>query len=135
MAQLTVLVVEDDVLVRLTAAEYLRETGDSVIEAANASEALSVFASGQEVDVVFTDVQMPGAMDGLMLARWVRERRPRTEVLVTSGKGDDAVSSGLIARDAFFPKPYRIGAVAARIRASAQGLQNHAVYERRSSAL
>jgi two-component system, response regulator PdtaR len=129
MAHLTVLVVEDDVLVRLTAAEYLRETGDSVIEAANAAEALAVLTSGQEVDVIFTDVKMPGPMDGLMLARCVRKHHPGTEVLVTSGKGDDAISSGLIGHDAFFPKPYRIEAVAARIRASAQGSRNHAVHE------
>ncbi len=133
--QRVILVVEDDVLVRLTAAEYLRETGYSVIEAANAAEALEVFASGEVVDVVFTDVQMPGAMDGLMLARWVHEYHPHTEVLVTSGKGDDAISSGLTPRDAFFPKPYRIGAVAARIHASVQGSRVHPVPERRSSAL
>jgi CheY-like chemotaxis protein len=114
-----VLVVEDDILVRLTAADYLRDAGYSVIEAANGAEALDVFASGEPVDVVFTDVQMPGAMDGLMLARWVRDHRPETEVLVTSGKSGDGVSSGLIAGDAFFPKPYRLDAVSARIGALA----------------
>jgi CheY-like chemotaxis protein len=120
----TVLVVEDDILVRVTAAGYLRDAGYKIIEAANAAEALDVFMSGEAVDVVFTDVQMPGAMDGLMLARWVRKHHPGTEVLVTSGKGDDAVSSGLIARDAFFAKPYRLEAVAARIRSSAQDLES-----------
>jgi CheY-like chemotaxis protein len=124
-----VLVVEDDILVRLTAAEYLRAAGYSVIEAANAAEAVEVFASGEAVDVVFTDVQMPGAMDGLMLARWVGKHHPETEVLVTSGKTDGAELAGLIAHDAFFQKPYRLEAVAARIRASAQGFQNHAVRE------
>ncbi len=113
-----VLVVEDDILVRVTVAGYLRDAGYKVIEAADAGEAREVFASGEAVGVVFTDVQMPGAMDGLRLARWIREHYPRTEVLVTSGKVDDAVSSGLIARDAFFSKPYRLEAVAARIRAS-----------------
>ena len=114
-----VLVVEDDILVRLTAAGYLRDAGYSVIEAANAAEALEVFASGESVDVIFTDIQMPGATDGLMLARWVRDHHPETEVLVTSGKGGDGVSSELIAGDAFFPKPYRLDAVVARIRALA----------------
>jgi CheY-like chemotaxis protein len=122
--ELVVLVVEDDIRVRLAVASYLRDAGYTVIEAANAAEALEIFVSGELVDVVFTDVQMPGAMDGLMLARWVRGHHPETEVLVTSGKGDDAVSSGLIARDAFFSKPYLLEAVAARIRASAQGFQN-----------
>jgi CheY-like chemotaxis protein len=113
--QRVILVVEDEILVRLTAADYLRDAGYSVIEAANAAEALEIFASGEAVDVVFTDVQMPGAMDGSMLARWVHEYHPDTEVLVTSGQGDGAVSSGLIAPDAFFPKPYLLQAVAARI--------------------
>jgi DNA-binding response OmpR family regulator len=114
-----VLVVEDEILVRVTVAGYLREAGYKVFEAVDAAEARDVFTS-EAVDVVFTDVQMPGAMDGLRLARWVREHHPETEVLVTSGKGDDAISSGLIARDAFFSKPYLLEAVAARIRASAQ---------------
>jgi CheY-like chemotaxis protein len=117
--QRVILVVEDDILVRVTVADYLRDAGYKVIEAANAAEALQIFASGEPVDVIFTDIQMPGAMDGLMLARWVRDHHPETEVLVTSGKGGDGVSSELIAGDAFFPKPYRLDAVAARIRALA----------------
>jgi CheY-like chemotaxis protein len=111
--QPVVLVVEDDILVRLTVADYLRDARYAVIEAANAAEALEVFAF---VDVVFTDVQMPGAMDGLMLVLWVYEHHPHVQVLVTSGKGDAALSSGLIADDAFFAKPYRLEAVGARIR-------------------
>lgn len=122
--QRVILVVKDEILVRFTVADYLRDVGYSVIEAANAGEAIEVFASVEAVDVVFTDVQMPGVMDGLRLARWVQRHHPRTEVLVTSGKGDDVVSSGLVADDAFFSKPYRLEAVAARIRASAQDLES-----------
>jgi two-component system, response regulator PdtaR len=113
--QPVVLVVEDDVLVCFAIADYLRNACYAVIEAANANEALEVFASGVQVDVVFTDVQMPGAMDGLMLGLWVYEHHPHVQVLVTSGKGDAARSSGLITDDAFFAKPYRLEAVAARI--------------------
>jgi CheY-like chemotaxis protein len=112
----TVLVVEDDILVRLTIADHLRGAGYIVFEAPNAAEAAAVFASGERVDVMFTDVQMPGAMDGLMLARWVQEHYPGTPVLVTSGKGGAAISSGVIADGAFFSKPYRLEAVANRIR-------------------
>ena len=119
----------------MTAADYLRDAGYSVIEAANAAEALEIFASGEAVDVVFTDVQMPGAMDGSMLARWVHEYHPDTEVLVTSGQGDDAVSSGLIAPDAFFPKPYLLQTVAAHILSSAQSCRDYAVRERQSSPI
>lgn len=117
--QRVILIVEDDILVRVTVADYLRDAGYKVIEAANAAEALQIFASGEPVDVVFTDIQMPGTMDGLMLTRWVRKHHPDIEVLVTSGKGHDEASSGLIAHDAFFPKPYRLDAVAAHIRALA----------------
>jgi two-component system, response regulator PdtaR len=114
--QPVVLVVEDDVLVRFAIADYLRNACYAVIEAANANEALEVFASGVIVNAVFTDVQMPGAMDGLTLVRWVYEHHPHVQVLVASGKSDAAVSSGLIADDAFFAKPYRLEAVGARIR-------------------
>jgi CheY-like chemotaxis protein len=113
--QQVVLVVEDEILIRLTIANYLRDAGYSVVEAANAAEALAVFASGEPVDVVFTDVQMPGAMDGLMLVHWVHEHHPGTQVLVTSGKGDTALSSGLVPYDAFFSKPYPPEEVANRI--------------------
>jgi two-component system, response regulator PdtaR len=119
-----ILVVEDDVLVRLTIADYLRDARYAVIEAANANEALEVFASGERVDVVFTDVQMPGAMDGLMLVLWVYEHHPHVQVLVTSGNGDVAVSSGLVAGDAFFAKPYRLEAVGARIRSLVEVCRN-----------
>jgi DNA-binding NtrC family response regulator len=122
--QPVVLVVEDDVLVRLTIADYLRDAHYAVIEAANAAEALEVFASGEPVDFVFTDVQMPGAMDGLMLVSWVHERHPDIQVLVASGKGDAAVSSELIANGAFFSKPYRLEAVAARIRSLVEHCRN-----------
>jgi CheY-like chemotaxis protein len=79
--QPVVLIVEDDVLVRFSIADYLRDARYALIEAANAVEALEVFASGVPVDVVFADVQMPGEMDGLMLVRWVHERHPDIQVL------------------------------------------------------
>jgi DNA-binding NtrC family response regulator len=122
--QPVVLVVEDDVLVRFTIADYLRDARYAVIEAANANEALEVFKCGEPVDVVFTDVQMPGAMDGLVLTLWVYEHHPDVQVLVTSGQGDTALSSGLIADDAFFAKPYRLEAVAARIRSLVEHCPN-----------
>ena len=118
-----VLVVEDEILVRLTIADYLRGAGYSVVEAADAAEALAVFASGEPVDVIFTDVQMPGAMDGLMLMRWVHDHYPGTQVLVTSGK-EDAASTGLIAEDAFFSKPYPLEEVTSRIHSLLRACQN-----------
>jgi CheY-like chemotaxis protein len=114
--QRVVLIVEDEILVRLAIADYLRGAGYAVVEAADAAEALGVLASGEPVDAVFTDVQMPGAMDGLMLVHWVHKHYPAIQVLVTSGKGEAAVSSGLIADDSFFSKPYPLEKVANRIR-------------------
>ena len=111
-----ILIVEDDILCRVSAAEHLRSVGYEVAEAADAGEAITILDSGENVDAVFTDVQMPGAMDGLMLAHWVYEHHPGTKVLVTSGKGDAAVSSGLVAGDAFFSKPYSVAEVASHIR-------------------
>jgi DNA-binding response OmpR family regulator len=97
-----VLVVEDEALVRLTIADYLRDGGYAVAEAADANEAREIFASGEPVD-------------GLMFVRWVDEHYPGIQVLVTSGKGDAALSSGLIPDHAFFSKPYALEEVASRI--------------------
>lgn len=117
MRRPAVLVVEDEILIRFMVADYLRSAGYIVVEAANAADALEVLTSGERVDIMFTDVQMPGTMDGLMLVRWIYENRPNVQVLVTSGKGDDAaLSSGLIAGESFFSKPYALDVVASRIR-------------------
>jgi len=112
----SVLIVEDEVLARYTIADYLRDAGYAVVEAADAAEAVAVFIAGQRVDVVFTDVQMPGPMDGLMLVRWVQEHHPGVHVLVTSGHGDVECSAGLIPNETYFPKPYDLEEVTSRIR-------------------
>ncbi len=111
-----VLVVEDEILVRTTIAEFLRDQGYFVIEAANATEAVAVFASQVPVNIVFTDWQMPGGMDGLMLARWVGLHHPEVHVLLASGYGNAAEYVPLIARESFFTKPYDFDKVTARIR-------------------
>ncbi|HEX2224313.1 MAG TPA: response regulator, partial [Thermoanaerobaculia bacterium] len=82
----TVLVVEDEVLIRLAVAQYLRDCGWVVLEAGDAEEALTILqAADVRVDLVFTDVQMPRALDGFGLARWIRAHRPEVRVLLTSG--------------------------------------------------
>jgi DNA-binding NtrC family response regulator len=112
-----VLVVEDDILVRATLSESLREYGFRVIEAANAAEAVAVFSSGEPVDIVFTDWHMPGDMDGVALARWVAKHHSAIRVLLTSGRGDAASARASVPSDAFFGKPYRAEDVANRIHA------------------
>lgn len=105
-----VLVVEDEALVRMVICEALREQGFTVVEAVNAEEALAVLAAGILVDIVFTDVRMPGAFDGLELVKRIKQQRPTLPVLVTSGHLDrDSV--GEVA--GFFPKPYRLADVIA----------------------
>ncbi len=81
----TVLIVEDEGLVRLDAAESLRDAGFAVLEATDASEALDIVLSRRDIDVLFTDINMPGPMDGLELARRVHDCRPMMRLLLTSG--------------------------------------------------
>jgi two-component system, response regulator PdtaR len=99
----TILIVEDEVLVRMTIAQELRFAGFNVFEASNADEAVDLLRS-QCVHVLFSDIQMPGTMDGAELARAVRSRFPGIKVLLTSA---ESFSEGHCAEnDGFFPKPY-----------------------------
>jgi CheY-like chemotaxis protein len=100
----TILVVEDEVLVRIALAETLRDEGFSVLEAANADEALAVLASSTPLDVVLTDVNMPGSLDGVALGRYVRTIRPGLKVIVVSGRVPPEVAAEVA--DAFLAKPY-----------------------------
>src|ERR1700686_4560653 len=82
-----VLVVEDNSLVRVVIANFLESAGFAVIQAADGAAALRVLASGADFDVLFTDVQMPGATDGVGVAIRVQEQRPGMPIVVTSGHG------------------------------------------------
>jgi len=112
----TGLIVEDEALVRMTIADYLRGCGYQVIEASNADEAVSVLKGETLVEVVFTDVQMPGSMDGFGLAHWVRRERPGVRIIVTSGvmRAEDA--KNLCEDGPFVPKPYAFEELERRIR-------------------
>ena len=98
----TVLVVEDDFLVRICAADALSEAGFNVLQADSGPDALRILEDGP-VDVVFTDINMPGAFDGAGLARRIRHRWPATAVVVTSGRG---CPEGDLGDALFLPKPY-----------------------------
>jgi CheY-like chemotaxis protein len=113
----TVLVVEDEILIRIAIAAYLQECGFKVLEAGNAAEAMQILTTDfMPVDLVFTDVKMPGGMDGFALAEWVRANRPDTPVMLTSGDEMKCQTArNLCANDCFFAKPYDVGAVAAEI--------------------
>ncbi len=100
----TVLVVEDEVLLRLVAADELRQQGCGVIEAASADEAMAVLRTGTKIDLVLTDIQLQGTLDGIGLARFVRSNLPRSKVIAVSGQLSAMRGNELF--DAFFPKPY-----------------------------
>ena len=80
-----VLIVEDELLLRMNAVEMIEAAGFEAVEAANADEAIAILESRRDITVVFTDIQMPGSMDGLKLARAVRGRWPPIKIVATSG--------------------------------------------------
>lgn len=84
--QPVILVVEDEELIRLVAADILEDTGFSVLEAENAQAALNILEARPDVRLLFTDLHMPGALDGMELARLVHERWPNIRLLLTSGR-------------------------------------------------
>jgi CheY-like chemotaxis protein len=115
--QETILVVENDILVRMPIAQYLRDCGYKVIEAANADEAMAVLLHQQTVvDVVFSDIEMPGAMDGFGLANWIREHRPGLVVLLTGTVSRAVNSAKELCDQGPIPKPYEAQAVHNHIR-------------------
>lgn len=111
----TVLVVEDEGLVRLDAAESLRDAGFAVLEATDAAEAMAIMLSGEDFDVLFTDINMPGEMDGLELARRVHDCRPNVRLLLTSG-AIKPTRNQIPDDGAFIAKPYSPEAVTNAVR-------------------
>jgi DNA-binding NtrC family response regulator len=115
-----VLVVEDEFLIRALVADHLRDAGFSVIEAFNGDEAVALLSAGATVELIFTDVRMPGSTDGMALLAWVRAQRPGLPVIVTSGHLDPLVAASGGAA-AFVPKPFDVGVVVDALRAALDG--------------
>ena len=110
-----ILIVEDEFLLRMDSAEVIENAGFEVIQASNADEAIAVLTARPDIHVVFTDVQMPGSMDGLKLARFVRDRWPPIKIVATSGLvrvEDDDLPAGSV----FLRKPYHVAEVVAALR-------------------
>lgn len=106
MSKLVVLIVEDEPLLRMDAADFIEEAGFEVIEAAHADEAIAILKNRDDIAIVFTDIEMPGSMDGLKLAHAVRRGWPPVAIVVTSGR----VAPGeghLPANVRYLRKPYR----------------------------
>jgi CheY-like chemotaxis protein len=127
-----VLVVEDEALIRSVISDCLRQCGFSVHEAGNAFEAIGILQDdAAAVDLVFSDIKMPGDMDGLGLAQWIRTNRPGLPVTLTSGDASKSVAARVLCEhESFFQKPYDEVKVAAHIRS----LVNASTQERRSAA-
>lgn len=100
-----VLVVEDDFLLRMDAVDILKDAGFEVVEAPNADQAIAILEAHPSIHIVFTDVQMPGTMDGLKLARFVKDRWPPIKIVATSGRVRVS-DADLPAGSVFVPKPY-----------------------------
>jgi len=109
-----VLIVEDEVLVRSALAEELRDKGLQIVEARDADEAVRALEV-MHIDAVFSDITMPGSMDGIELARWVRQHKSSVKVILTSGKGYLPSEVGGLAQ--FIEKPYRYSDIASRLQA------------------
>jgi two-component system, response regulator PdtaR len=105
VGELRVLVVEDEMLIRIAVAEELRAAGLRVVETVTADEAWSYLQAGGQADLVFTDICLPGSMDGLEFARRVKAHYPDLNIILTSGNDQHMAMDGL---GHFLPKPYAI---------------------------
>jgi CheY-like chemotaxis protein len=110
-----VLIVEDEALVRMTAVDMIEEAGFAILEATNADKAMLLLEARLNITVVFTDIEMPGSMNGLRLAEAVRGRWPPIKIIATSGdyvvRGGDLPSDGL-----FLAKPYSLNQISSALR-------------------
>lgn len=111
--RLTVLVVDDEPAIRGVLCEFLKECGFDALSAETADQALALIQGGVLIDLVFSDVRMPGGMDGCALARWILENRPALPVILTTGDlgKSDAGLSGV----EVFAKPYDFDAAVRKI--------------------
>lgn len=107
-----VLVVEDEPFLRMCAVDMLEEDGFDVIEASNATEAVVLLETRMDIRIVFTDIDMPGGMDGMRLAACIRDRWPPVEIIITSGQ---VVPKDLPLRSLFFSKPYEPDIIVAQM--------------------
>jgi CheY-like chemotaxis protein len=118
MAPPLVLVVEDEFLIRMNALSLLEEAGFGVLEAGTADEAIALLEARKDIRIVFTDINMPGSMDGLRLAHAIRDRWPPIDLVLTSGqmrvRNEEMPERGL-----FLGKPYEPGELVQMVRSLA----------------
>jgi two-component sensor histidine kinase len=110
-----VLVVEDEMVLRMRAVDIVEDAGFRSVEAVNADEALSILESRSDISLLFTDIQMPGSMDGLKLAHAVHDRWPAIKIVLVSGRVDPPEAERP-AESRFFAKPLSVGRMIAELR-------------------
>jgi CheY-like chemotaxis protein len=116
-----VLVVEDETFIRMDVADMLRAAGFDIVEATNADQAIEMMECDSDIRLIFTDIDMPGSMNGLKLAAAVRERWPPVRIIATSGHFK--LQAGDLPADArFFPKPYQPAQIINAIRKLTSGV-------------
>jgi len=131
----TVLVVDDDILIRMPIAAYLRHCGYRVIEASGSSEALTVLhQSDLKIDVVLSDVELETGTGGFDVAKWVRENRPNIDVILAGSPRRAAEQAGeLCSKGPHFKRPYEHELVESEIRALLAGRRRVATESEPSS--
>lgn len=117
--KIAVLVVEDEPITRMDVVEQLEEGGFEVFEAPDADRAIKILEANSAIRVLFTDIDMPGSMDGLKLAAAVRDRWPPIRIVVASGLRKINVDA-LPEDSRFFTKPYNVNEIAATMRSMVQ---------------
>jgi CheY-like chemotaxis protein len=111
MTKPVVLIVEDESLIRLTIADALDDAGCDVIEAAGGAEAQALVLERPDIWLLFSDIVMPGGIDGLSLLREISKSHPQIRLMLTSGLGAPAAAD-MPPHTLFFPKPYRVSDIA-----------------------
>jgi CheY-like chemotaxis protein len=102
----TILVIEDEILIRLAVSDYLRSGGYRVIEGSTGEEAQRVFQAGEPIEILFSDIDLGSGMDGFVLAAWVRANYPTVRILLTSGIAKLAEDAAHLCDGPLLAKPY-----------------------------
>ena len=116
----TILLVEDELLIRMALAQHLEECGYTVLEAENSTEAIKLLLGHSEIAVVLTDVQMPGEMDGIGLAKWVIHYKPQIAVMIASGHAAKDTALKELCGAHSFSKPFNYDELTTHIRGAIQ---------------
>lgn len=116
----TAVVAESDVFARMVLAQYLRECGYDVLEAATSEDVLALFQSGRAIDVILLDAQISGGLSGFTLTRQIRDTHPGTEIVLTFGVVKAAEKAGEICDEGPLERPYHPQEIVRRIKALRQ---------------